>query len=174
MLNFNETPSELFRARVLRDATRLWNPQQHLFQIDPLPWTLNFLSVLASRVEPGCGLAVAPGLAGEALRALFRLARQREDASVKFRSTVNPQTKVPQTENRRLRISGKSPHGPGNSPPLLESNPPKPRFLVCGLTYARFQSRHCHRSSKATEYRIATHMKSKKCAKRWRTNATNK
>ena len=25
-------------------ATRLWNPHKHLFQIDPLPWTLDFLS----------------------------------------------------------------------------------------------------------------------------------
>ena len=27
-------------------TTRLWNPKENVFQIDPLPWTLNFLSAL--------------------------------------------------------------------------------------------------------------------------------
>ena len=30
-------------------AARLWNPNRHLFQIDPLPWTLNFLPGSAER-----------------------------------------------------------------------------------------------------------------------------
>ena len=32
-------------------ATRLWNPKKTLFQIDPLPWTLNFPSAIEGRLH---------------------------------------------------------------------------------------------------------------------------
>ena len=52
--------------------------------------------------------------------------------------TVNPQTRNPQTKNGRLEISGGFPVDVGIPPlkikNLLESNPLRSRFVVCGLT----------------------------------------